>query len=319
MQPVVWQPPASRTGNPRPLTGLSVIELDTEGPEDVVLDAQGRIVTGVKDGRIFRMNPDGSERVQIADTGGRPLGVELFPDGRLLVCDAHRGLLAVDPETGEIQTLTDLTHFCNNAAVAADGVIYFSDTSQRWGMDDWKGDIVEHSTTGRLLKLVPGGEPEVLIDGLAFANGVALAPDGSWVAVAETGAYCVRRLWLTGPKAGTQDMLIDQLDGFPDNMSTGGDGLIWIAMAGPRDAALDWMLSKPGWLRKIVWALPEALQPKPQHVIWVLAVDLDGRVVHEFRGDHPKFYFSTGVREHGGVVFLGSESAPALGSIRIAD
>ena len=33
---------------------------------------------------------------RVAQTGGRPLGIEIDLDGRLLVCDAHRGVLRVD-------------------------------------------------------------------------------------------------------------------------------------------------------------------------------------------------------------------------------
>ena len=66
---------------------------------------------------------------------------------------------------------------CNNAAVAADGTIYFSDSTQRFDLEYYTADLIEHSGTGRLLRRTPDGEVDVLLDGLHFANGVALAPD----------------------------------------------------------------------------------------------------------------------------------------------
>lgn len=42
----------------------------------------------------------------VADTGGRPLCIELSGDGTLLVCDADKGLLRVTP-SGEVTTLVD--------------------------------------------------------------------------------------------------------------------------------------------------------------------------------------------------------------------
>ena len=45
---------------------------------------------------------------------------------------------------------------------------------------------------------------EVVLEGLSFSNGVALASDRSFVAVAETRAHTVVRHWLTGPRAGTR-------------------------------------------------------------------------------------------------------------------
>src|SRR2546430_15574716 len=156
IRPVVWQPPAlpprarSRTG-PVPLPPLRLVDVGGTGPEDVVVDGAGRIVTGVADGRLLRIDPDSGRVERIADTGGRPLGIELLPDGRLLVCDARRGLLAVDPEGGSVETLTgEPMLFCNNAAVAADGTVWFSDSSGRFGIDHWRAEMLEHSGTGML-------------------------------------------------------------------------------------------------------------------------------------------------------------------------
>jgi hypothetical protein len=60
-------------------------------------------------------------RRTVTATGGRPLGLENLPDGRILVCDAHRGLLALDPASGDLETLLtevdgDRLIFTNNAA-----------------------------------------------------------------------------------------------------------------------------------------------------------------------------------------------------------
>ena len=65
------------------------------GAEDVVVTPDGDVYTGTEDGSIFRLSPDGQRVERVAQTGGRPLGLELFADGDLLVCDAHRGLLVV--------------------------------------------------------------------------------------------------------------------------------------------------------------------------------------------------------------------------------
>ena len=92
--------------------------------------------------------------------------------------------------------------FCNNAAVAANGDIWFSDSSTVHPIERWKADLVENTETGRLLRRRADGTVEVHVDGLAFANGVALAADESYVCVAETGRRTVVRLWLTGSGPG---------------------------------------------------------------------------------------------------------------------
>ncbi|HEY3262469.1 MAG TPA: SMP-30/gluconolactonase/LRE family protein [Pseudonocardiaceae bacterium] len=322
IDPVVWRPPklparAKLTQGTRPLPPPWVIPVSGVGPEDVVLDADGHLITGVEDGRILRISNEGRQIEQLADTGGRPLGIELLPDGRLLVCDANRGLLTVDPDSGSIDVLAYEVDgrpmlFCNNAAVARDGTVYFSDSSRRFGIEHWRAEMMEHSGTGRLLRLDPAGTVSVVMDGLQFANGVALAADESFVAVAETGSYQVRRLWLTGPSAGSADMLVSNLPAVPDNMSTGSDGLIWIALPSHRPAALDWLHGKPPILRRLAWALPEGWQPKESRVVWVMAVDDNGHVVHDLQGPGDRFHVVTGVRERAGRVYLGSLVEPAV-------
>lgn len=320
LRPVRWTPPPApfRREQPR-LRQVRLLPLGATGPEDVLLDGEGGVLTGVADGRVLRVGVDGGAARTVADTGGRPLGLEWLPDGRLLVCDAHRGLLAVDVGDGRTEVLVQEVdgapmRFCNNAAVAPDGTIYFTDSSRRFGIEHYRGDLLEHSGTGRLLRRDPGGAVEVLLDRLQFANGVALHPSGDWLAVAETAGY--RLLWqrLVGTRAGEHGVLADGLPGFPDNISIGSDGLIWIALPSPRNPLLDRLLPRAPLLRRIVWALPDVLQPAEGRSLHVLAVDADGAVVHDLRGSGKEYHMVTGVRERDGVVYLGSleESAVAV-------
>jgi sugar lactone lactonase YvrE len=295
------------------------------GAEDVLVGLsgpdEGAVFTGTDDGIVHRLSADGRDIRRVAATGGRPLGLEFLPDGRLLVCDARRGLLAVDPRTGAIETL--LTHveglplrLCNNAAVAPDGTVYVSDSSRLHGIDAWKADFVEVTRTGRLLRRSPDGAVEVLLDGLAFANGVALAADGSYVAVAETSLRTVVRLWLSGPSAGTRDHLATDLPGYPDNIARGSDGLVWVSIASPRDPVIEALQRSPMWLRRQVTRIPQRLQPAPRRTVRVQAYDDAGRLVHDLDpGDElhgGRYHMVTGVREHEGRVWLGSLHEPAV-------
>lgn len=312
ISPQVWRPPTAPKSRPDPLPTLTVVQVNGFGAEDVLVD-KGHVFTGVEDGRILRLTRDGRRLDTVADTRGRPLGLELYPDGRLLVCDSKRGLLLVDRQSGDLEVLVprgpDL-RVCNNAAVAADGTVYFTDSTSRFDLDHWKADLLEHSGTGRLLRRTPDGQVDVLLSGLQFANGVALAPDESWVVVASTGSYRLDRVELP---SGKQTTLVDSLPAFPDNIATGSDGLVWVAMASPRIAALDLAHRLHPAVRKAVWALPEPLQVKEKRVVWVRAVDgITGKVVHDYRAVHPDFHMVTGVREADGVVYLGSLNERAI-------
>jgi hypothetical protein len=188
--------------------------------------------------------------------------------------------------------------------VAADGTVYFTDSTSRFDLEHWKADLLEHSGTGRLLRRSPDGAVDVLLSGLYFANGVALAPDESYVVVASTGSYRLDKVELP---SGEHTTFEDNLPGIPDNIAIGSDGLIWIAFASARLAVLDIAFRLPPVVRKAVWALPEPLQMKDKRVVWVRAIDGDtGRVVHDFRDVRPDFHLVTGVREADGTVYLGS-------------
>ncbi|OKI02633.1 strictosidine synthase [Streptomyces sp. CB02923] len=316
-----------------PLPPLRPVPLDGRGPEDVVVDSAGRVLTGVEDGRVLRLDlsPKGPEdepgswtggipRAEVvARTGGRPLGLEPLADGGVLVCDARRGLLRVEPSDGTVRTLADTVdgaplRFCSNAVAAADGTVYFSVSSRRYPLEDWLGDILEHSGTGQLVRLRPGGDstPEVVLDGLQFANGVALAPDESFVTVAETGSRRLTRLWLTGPRTGQHDVLADDLPGYPDNMSRGSGGLFWVALAGPRSPRLDRLHRTKPTVRHAAWTLARRVRTRPGPLAGVLGIDASGRIVHDLRRRSPDFRMVTSVCEHDGRLILGSIHERAL-------
>ena len=114
---------------------------------------------------------------EMAEVGGRPLGIELYGDD-FLVCNADLGLQVVSPG-GAVKTLVESFEgnrllFTNNATVASDGTIYFTDTSTRWTIHEYVTDMLEGRSTGRQFRRDPNGDLTVVIDGLAFANGVAL-------------------------------------------------------------------------------------------------------------------------------------------------
>ncbi|WP_238845249.1 SMP-30/gluconolactonase/LRE family protein [Nocardia terpenica] len=317
-----WTPPratprARETRSAPPMPAVRLLPLPGRGPEDVVLGGDGRLRTGTADGAVLAVDPESGAVEQIAHTGGRPLGLHAESDGALLICDAERGLLRLDRPHGRLEVLADTVDgqplpFASNVVGTADGTLYFSSSSSRYPLSRYMGAIYEHSGTGRLFRRHPDGRIETLLDGLQFANGVVVAPDGSCVLVAETGAYRVARYHLTGPRAGTSDYLVENLPGFPDNMALGSDGLVWVTLITPRNPLLDTLLPLPGVLRRLVWAIPPALQPRPARTVWVQAFDFEGALVHDLQREGDDYRLVTGVVEQDRTLYLGSLTEPAI-------
>lgn len=325
MAAVRWTPPPNprpvrRRGDVRTLPEVRRIALPGAGPEHIAVDAAGHLFTGLADGRILRVTPEGEVRA-VTTTGGRPLGLEMLGEDALVVCDAYRGLLEVQLSNGTVGVLAakvagEPLTFCSNAAVAADGSIYFTQSSRHFNIDAYRGDLFEHSATGRLFRYRDGGV-EVVADGFAFANGVVLFEDGAAAIVAETGGYCLTRVQLEGADAGRTSPFGAPLAGFPDNLTRDADGLIWAAMVSPRDPALDWLLPRNPRLRSLVWATPERLQPAEKDVAWAIAFDASGEKVRELRGWGVGYKAVTAARRSGETLYLGSLTENAIAVLEL--
>lgn len=315
IEPVRWTPPPVPPARQAAPITVEVVAVPGDGPEDTLIDEDGSVLTGLRDGRILRVSADGLTITTLADTGGRPLGLEWLADGKVLICDANRGLLTMDRD-GRVTTLLgeidgQPMRFCNNADVTDDGTIYFTNSSTRFGVHEWMADLLEHSATGSVYRLRPDGELTQLATGRPFPNGVALSGDQRTLFFAETAGYGLFKLDLTTGNALPE--LVAPIPGLPDNISRGSDGLIWVAIGSPRNTVLDTLLPKAPVFRKLVWNLPDALKPKPADVIEIQAYDDAGHLVHDLRGTHPQFHMPTGVRERDGKVWISS-----LGTTTIA-
>ena len=149
VSPVAWEAPPNPgyTGpfavNNR-LKGIETFAIaGNHGPEDIALDAQGRIYAATHEGNIVRLDPDGSNSENWVNTEGRPLGIDFDRQGNLIVADAFRGLLSITPN-GEISELATIAYgipirYADDVDVAADGKIYFSDASIKFGAKESGG------------------------------------------------------------------------------------------------------------------------------------------------------------------------------------
>jgi sugar lactone lactonase YvrE len=322
-----------------------------QGPEDVWVK-DGFAYTGLADGRIVRTRIDNPQAApapaaptpasaptppgtvtsaplgsaeKVADTHGRPLGLMHDPFGNIVVADAKRGLLAITPK-GEVVTVADRyenrpLRFVDDLDIAKDGTIYFSDASQRYGIDDFMLDFVEGQATGRLFSFDPrSGALQARLDGLAFANGVALGPDEEYVLVNETAARRITRYWLKGAKAGQKDTFVDNLPGYPDNLSFNGRNLFWVALISPRSKAIEDLGQRP-FMRKVNYRLqsigllpPVALEPYG----CVVAIDLNGQVVATLQDPGGRVIQAiTSVNEKDGLLYIGSVQMDRIATLPV--
>ena len=330
IDPISWKAPINKgfvgafKKNNR-LSDLEFIALpDTHGPEGLAL-LDGEIYAATREGWIIRFNENtGSQRKWI-NTEGSPLGLVFDANNNLLIADAERGLLQVTPE-GVITVLTRSVggtdiDYADDLDVTADGKIYFSDASTKFGAQMGGTyaasllDTMEHGGHGRLLVYDPEDKStRILMENLNFANGVATDINSEFVLVNETGSYRIHKYWLKGEKQGESEVIIDNLPGFPDNVVRGEDGRFWVGLVSPRNKLLD-DLSEFPFVRQIFQRFPAFLRPKAVHYSHVFAMTGDGEVVVSLQDPKGKHHTNTGALETEKWLYISSLHAENLARI----
>ncbi len=335
IDPVAWDAPVDEglvdpyEANDRLRYARGIDLGDHDGPEDAVIGADGAVYATSTGGMVLRIDRRGRVS-EFAEVGGRALGIEADSDGSLLVANAYLGLQRIAAD-GSVTMLLDAVAgqplvYADDLAVAADGTVYFTEASTKFGAAQYEGtykgsllDIMEHGGHGRVVEFDPAsGTARVILDGLQFANGIAISEDQRFLLIAETGAYRILKYWLQGPAAGSTEVLLDNLPAFPDNINNGLDGRFWIGMIAPRSALLDELSGKP-FLRKVVQRLPAAMRPRAEPYSHVVAINGDGVVLMNLHGERAVFPALTGVLETPRSLYLTTLFGNQLPLLRKAD
>ncbi|MEO1142090.1 MAG: SMP-30/gluconolactonase/LRE family protein [Pseudomonadota bacterium] len=330
IEPKAWNAPtnAGYVGDFRAnndMASMRLIDLGGYvGPEDLTEGPDGRIYMSTHSGVVAYYDPETDKVGKYVDSNGRILGLEFGPDGILYGADAYQGLVRFE-EDGSETLLTNKTSdgspikYANSLDITSDGIIYFTDATQRFGAKENGGtlpasilDLMEHGLTGRVLKFDPStGETSVVIEGLSFANGVSLTKDEKHLLVAETGNYSVTKFALDG--SGASERILRNLPGFPDNLNRDADGSFWLGLASPRSEPVDRLSGSP-FLRKVIMRLPEAVRPKPQRYGFIIWFEEDGEVRQTVQDPSGAYALTTGaLTGANGRVYVSSLTEAKLG------
>jgi len=170
-----------------------------------------------------------------------------------------------------------------------------------------------------------------VLDGLCFPNGLAFTRDGKHLLVSETGAMRILKIDLARLSVtrstqgmssvpliknaidqGAVQVLIDNLPGYPDNLTVGQNGRIWTGLTKPRSPLIDASADKP-WLRSMMLRLPRALWPVPKAYGHVIAFDEQGRILDDLQDPAGAYPETTAATEVNGRLFVQSLNARTVG------
>ncbi len=305
-----------RLSNAKPI-GLDMVD----GAEDVIFDSKGNLYTGSRHGNVMRFSaPDYDKPEIFAHIGGATLGFAIDRHDTIHVCVSGMGLYSVD-QNREVRKLSDQTNrsllsirddsrirFADDLDIAHDGRVFYSEATVRFDIYEWASDSLEMRGNGRILCYDPRtGATRTVLKNLVFPNGICMAQDNQSLLFAETWACRVSRYWFDGPKAGTVEIVADNLPGYPDNINRASDGNFWVALLGMRTQALDIALEMPDFRKRMAQrvAFDEWIYPN-LNTGTVLKMTLGGDVLYSLwdrSGEtHPMI---TSMREHEGFLYLG--------------
>jgi len=303
-----------------------------EGPEDPLIDREGNVYSGNRQGDIVRfLAPDFKTMEVYAHTGGAPLGMNFDKSGNLIVCVGGMGLYMVTPSR-DVVKLTDETNrsrfsiiddsrlrLADDLDIAHDGRVFFSEASYRYSAHDWPLDCLESRGNGRLICYDPRDRStRTVLGNLIFPNGICCASDKESLFFAETWACRISRYWFDGAKRGQREVVLS-LPGYPDNINRASDGNYWVALVGMRGPALDIASTMPAFRKRMTrqvspsnWLFPNI------NTGCVIKFDVKGNVLGtywDFGGqNHPMV---TSVKEHKGYLYIGGVSNNRIGRWKI--
>ncbi len=117
------------------------------------------------------------------------------------------------------------------------------------------------------------------------------------------------------PDPSTASVILDNLPGFPDNLTRGPDGRLWAGLTGPRSPVADRLAHWPQ-LRRLLMGLPTSLWPLPPAYGHVFAFDERGQVLQDLQDPAAAIPATSGATETAdGVVFVQSLEAAAIGRL----
>jgi sugar lactone lactonase YvrE len=292
------------------------------GPEDIA-ERNGFLYCGARvnkmdfhsNGKILKINPVTGAVIEFASLPAWLGAIQFDKNGNLLACIIDKGLASID-SAGKITYLA--THDSNNHPftipndmdIASNGDIYFSVTSGDYSFnkDNMVKVLASAKPQGGLYCYHPGSKKlETIKTGFLGINGITLTRNEDAIIVAEMGAYRLRKIWISGALKGNEQIIIDNLPGFPNNIVRRPDGTFWLAFTTTRNDQLDNMHPYP-LLKKIVLGLPDFMKPTAQLFGVLLHIDEEGKILNcYYDTDGTVVSEISSVFEYEGKLFMGGD------------
>ncbi|XP_071723651.1 protein STRICTOSIDINE SYNTHASE-LIKE 2-like [Rutidosis leptorrhynchoides] len=321
---------------------------NAKGPESYAYDPNGGgPYAGVSDGWIVKWveaerrwidfafsspHREGCGDPSMEHICGRPLGVRFNQSsGDLYICDAYYGLLKVGPKGGVATVIANQAEgipfkFTNGLDIDPEtGILYFTHSSSKFDRRNYIQTLLTGDASGRLMKYDPTTKQvTVLVNNLAFPNGVLMSDDGNYIFVVEMLKKRVIKYWIKTEKVGTIEVFA-RLPGAPDNIHKSPRGGYWVAIYSKNDKFMKFIQERPA-IGKFLSSLP--IDPMKIYLLMSklklkiipgtgVRLDENGEVLEEFFDE--KSGALSEIMEKDGYVWVGSVNVPVAIRYKVRD
>ncbi len=233
-----------------------------ERPDDLTPGPDGAVYVSSGERIVRCAGDDFQERSTFASLPGTVGPLAWTLDGRLLAGIAGHGVVALSAAGAVTATLTEADgvrlHCPTALTVSEAGRVYVCDGSRAHRPEDWLPDLMQRrAPSGRLLacnSALTG--TQVLADGLGWPSGVACAPGGGEVLVAEAWAH---RLCAWPLNGGTPRVLEKNFAGYPARLAVDPAGGYWMAFFGMRTQLIEFVLREREFCDSMMVRVPREL------------------------------------------------------------
>lgn len=204
--------------------------------EGVVIDKEGNAWGGGRNGKVYKVSPDGKvhEVAQLPE-GSMPNGVTLDRAGNFVYCDlGKKAVMRLSPD-GKVSMIADragtlslsLPNFCS---YDAEGNLYVSNSSTQ-DISKVLAELTNPAPTGALVRIRPDGRGDIVAEGIYLANGTAIDPNEDAVYVLESSRNdCLRIQIKKDGTFGKPEIYSKDFPALPDGMAFDVDRNLYITL-----------------------------------------------------------------------------------------
>ena len=206
--------------------------------EGVVVDKDGFVYGGGRNGIIYKVSPDGQvSELCTLPAGSIPNGIALDRNGDVIYCDLGKQGVYRATQSGQVTLIADhvgdvkltLPNFCS---YDAEGNLYVSNTSPL-DVNNSMPDIVDPKPSGAVVRIRPDGRSDVVATGIYAANGTAIDPKEEALYVLQSSTNdCLRIALRKDGTFGSPEKFSEGFPALPDGMAFDVDGNMYITLPG---------------------------------------------------------------------------------------